>query len=83
VVLGLLGKYKEAEDTYKPVYKFFGRKDPTVLTHLKNLAEVMGSQRNNKEAVRIYRLVLQRREGIYGIEHPETINSHIKLAFAL
>jgi hypothetical protein len=74
-----LGKYDEAQDMHRQVLKssekMLGKKHPSTLPTMNNLASVMGRQGKYSEAEEMHRKVPGMKEVVLGKEHPSTLMS--------
>ena len=63
--------------------RVLGKEHPFTLTSMNNLALVLSSQGNYKEAEQIHRQELALTEKVLGKEHPDTLTSMNNLASVL
>ncbi|KAH8598500.1 kinesin light chain 1 [Bisporella sp. PMI_857] len=82
-----LGQYSAAETAHRQVLSFrekrLGKKHPSTLVSMSNLAFVLERQGKYKEAELMNKQTLARREKVLGLEHPSTLTSMSNLAGVL
>ena len=75
--------YKMRAFHFRETEKILGKEHLSTLASMNNLAEILRSQDNYKEAEQIYRQALALREKVLGKEHPSTLTSINNLASVL
>jgi tetratricopeptide (TPR) repeat protein len=82
-----LGQYSTAGITHQRALslreKRLGKKHPSTLTSMSNLAVVLGRQGKYEDAEAMNRQTLALKETVLGREHPDTLTSMNNLAFVL
>ncbi len=82
-----IGRWSEAYKMqmfhFRKKEKMLGKENPSTLTSMNNLAEVLSSQGKYDEAEEMHRQALALRETVLGKEHPDTLGSMNNLAGVL
>jgi tetratricopeptide (TPR) repeat protein len=82
-----LGQYKAAEETLRQLLgrraRVLGKKHPSTLVSMSNLAQVLGRQGKYEDAEAMNRQSLALKETVLGREHPDTLVSMSNLAQVL